>query len=196
MPGLVPGGWPGAMPPPDVWGVVLMGGTSMTACLLPVGAASTPRTCVGSERGAVGTGWAQDTLLGPEGTAAVGGVSRAGLVLLVVACSFGGGLLVVVVGWSRAIGPADRVQLAVRVVLAVSGAGGGPGRCLRTAQWTRASLFSVVEVCKGTGWMPWHQEPKKDVVACDMPRGVGKRTVIRGSPNGETPHQSCGATRT
>ena len=76
----------------------------------------------------------------------------------------------------------------------VSGAGGGPGRCLRTAQWTRASLFSVVEVCKGTGWMPWHQEPKKDVVACDMPRGVGKRTVIRGSPNGETPHQSCGVT--
>ena len=73
-------------------------------------------------------------------------------------------------------------------------AGGGPGRCLRTAQWTRASLFSVVEVFKGTGWMPWHQEPKKDVVACDMPRGVGKRTVIRGCPNGETPHQSCGAT--
>jgi len=57
-------------------------------------------------------------------------------------------------------------------------------------------LFSVVEVCKGTGWMPWHQEPKKDVVACDMPRGVGKRTVIRGSPNGETPYQSCGTTRT
>ena len=26
----------------------------------------------------------------------------------------------------------------------------------------------------------------KDVVACDKPRGVGKRTVIRGFPNGET----------
>ena len=26
----------------------------------------------------------------------------------------------------------------------------------------------------------------KDVVACDKPRGVGKQTVIRGFPNGET----------
>lgn len=34
--------------------------------------------------------------------------------------------------------------------------------------------------------MPWYQEPKKDVVACDMPRGVGKRALIRGCPNGET----------
>ena len=35
--------------------------------------------------------------------------------------------------------------------------------------------------------MPWHVEPKKDVVICDKPRGVDKRTVIRGFPNGETP---------
>lgn len=34
--------------------------------------------------------------------------------------------------------------------------------------------------------MPWHQEPMKDVATCDKPRGVGKRTVIRGCPNGET----------
>ena len=26
----------------------------------------------------------------------------------------------------------------------------------------------------------------KDVAACDKPRGVGKRTLIRGFPNGET----------
>lgn len=34
--------------------------------------------------------------------------------------------------------------------------------------------------------MPWHLEPKKDVVICDKPRGVDKRTLIRGFPNGET----------
>ena len=34
--------------------------------------------------------------------------------------------------------------------------------------------------------MPWHLEPKKDVVICDKPRGVDKRAVIRGFPNGET----------
>jgi len=34
--------------------------------------------------------------------------------------------------------------------------------------------------------MPWYQEPKKDVGACDKPRGVGNQTSIRGFPNGET----------
>lgn len=34
--------------------------------------------------------------------------------------------------------------------------------------------------------MPWHQGPMKDAVICDKPRGVGKRAVIRGCPNGET----------
>ena len=48
------------------------------------------------------------------------------------------------------------------------------------------------EAVKGARWMPWHQEPKKDVATCDKPRGVGKRTVIRGCPNGETPlHVMC-----
>jgi len=34
--------------------------------------------------------------------------------------------------------------------------------------------------------MPRHQEPMKDVVTCDKPRGAGKRASIRGSPNRET----------
>ena len=38
----------------------------------------------------------------------------------------------------------------------------------------------------GIRWMPWHQELMKDVVACDMPRGVGERALIRGFPNGGT----------
>ena len=48
-----------------------------------------------------------------------------------------------------------------------------------------ASIF-VAHVFKGARWMPWHQEPKKDVGICDKPRGVDNQTVIRGFPNGET----------
>jgi hypothetical protein len=48
-----------------------------------------------------------------------------------------------------------------------------------------ASICSC-QVNKGTRRMPWHQEPKKDVGACDKPRGVGNQTLIRGCPNGET----------
>ncbi len=44
--------------------------------------------------------------------------------------------------------------------------------------------FCLVVV--GIRWMPWHQELMKDVAACDMPRGVGERAVIRGCPNGGT----------
>jgi len=49
-----------------------------------------------------------------------------------------------------------------------------------------ASIFVCSQVYKGTRWMPWHQEPKKDVGICDKPRGVDNQTVIRGFPNGET----------
>ena len=34
--------------------------------------------------------------------------------------------------------------------------------------------------------MPWQLKAMKDVVACDKLRGVGKQTLIRGFPNGET----------
>jgi hypothetical protein len=49
-----------------------------------------------------------------------------------------------------------------------------------------ASIICSCQVIKGTRWMPWHQEPMKDVGACDKPRGVGNQTLIRGFPNGET----------
>ena len=51
-------------------------------------------------------------------------------------------------------------------------------------------LFCCCEVFMGAWWMPWHQEPMKDVVACDKPRGVGERALIRGCPNGETRQSS------
>ena len=42
------------------------------------------------------------------------------------------------------------------------------------------------QASKRIRWMPRQQEAMKDVVACDKPRGVGKQTLIRGCPNGET----------
>ena len=58
-----------------------------------------------------------------------------------------------------------------------------------------AECWIVWQVCKGIRWMPWHQEPMKDVGACDNPRGVGNRAVIRGCPNGETRLELCPVTR-
>lgn len=49
------------------------------------------------------------------------------------------------------------------------------------------SISCDFQVFKSKRWMPWHLEPKKDVVICDKPRGADKRAVIRGFPNGETP---------
>ena len=49
------------------------------------------------------------------------------------------------------------------------------------------NLFCV-EVFKGARWMPWHQEPMKDVGICDKPGGVDNLTLRPGFPNGETPY--------
>src|SRR3546814_11265090 len=57
-----------------------------------------------------------------------------------------------------------------------------------------ASIFVARQATKGTWWMPWHQEPMKDVGACDKPRGVGNRALFRGFPNGETQMESCPVT--
>ena len=57
-----------------------------------------------------------------------------------------------------------------------------------------ASILSLWQVAEGTRWMPWHQEPMKDVGGHDRPGGVVNRAVIPGCPNGETRHQSCGVT--
>lgn len=53
--------------------------------------------------------------------------------------------------------------------------------------WVCDSNSCDFQVSKSKRWMPWHLEPKKDVVICDKPRGADKRAVIRGFPNGETP---------
>jgi hypothetical protein len=50
------------------------------------------------------------------------------------------------------------------------------------------------QVVKGARWMPWYQEPMKDVGGRDRPRGVVNRAVIRGCPNGETRQSSWAVT--
>ena len=39
---------------------------------------------------------------------------------------------------------------------------------------------------KGTRWMPWRQEPMKDVGGCDKPGEGADQPMIPGFPNGET----------
>ena len=50
------------------------------------------------------------------------------------------------------------------------------------------------QVFKGARWMPWHQEPMKDVGGHDSPRGVVNQALIRGCPNGETRQSSWAVT--
>ena len=42
------------------------------------------------------------------------------------------------------------------------------------------------QVTKRIRWMPWQSEAMKDVETCEKLRGVGKQTLIRRYPNGET----------
>jgi hypothetical protein len=39
---------------------------------------------------------------------------------------------------------------------------------------------------KGTRWMPWRQEPMKDVGGCDKPGLGADQPLTPGFPNGET----------
>jgi hypothetical protein len=66
-------------------------------------------------------------------------------------------------------------------------------RCpLRTAEQARASLF--FQATKSQRWMPWRQEPMKDVSDCEKLRGAVDWALIRRCPNGETQHSSWSAT--
>ena len=78
-----------------------------------------------------------------------------------------------------------------RVRGACGGACGPRGRPLWWWSW---ACFLLCVVLWGIRWMPWHQELMKDVAACDMPRGVGERALIRGCPNGGTRPGLCWAT--
>ena len=68
--------------------------------------------------------------------------------------------------------------------------------CRRHRYWPlencRAStsifISFIYKATKSQRWMPWHQEPMKDVGDCEKPRVVVYLTLIRGCPNGETQH--------
>ena len=76
----------------------------------------------------------------------------------------------------------------------VRGAWGACGPRGRPLWWWSWACFLLCVVLWGIRWMPWHQELMKDVAACDMPRGVGERALIRGCPNGGTRPGLCWAT--
>ena len=127
----------------------------------------------------VGVG-VRDTLLGPEG-------SDDTHVLVTVALGVAGCWWVCAGWFLLVVGLAD-ARVFARV---------GVGCRLYVENFTvDASIFSSVQVFKGTRWMPWHQEPKKDVGICDKPRVVDNQTVIRGFPNGETRLEASPVTRT
>ena len=86
-----------------------------------------------------------------------------------------------VVGWGCGCGWVGCELYSGREHLTVS---------LRQCLFCRVLLFVFLSV----RWMPWHQGPMKDVVACDIPRGAGWRAVIRGFPNGGTRHELCRVT--
>ena len=65
-------------------------------------------------------------------------------------------------------------------------------RPLRTAEQARASLF--FQATKSQRWMPWRQEPMKDVSDCEKLRGAVYWASIRRCPNGETRHSSWSVT--
>ena len=69
------------------------------------------------------------------------------------------------------------------------------GRCTRRKMTILTGLHGYVggtvqdqcgQATKGTRWMTWHTEAKKDGVASEMLRGVGKQTVIRRYLNAAT----------
>lgn len=103
---------------------------------------------------------------------------------------------------------AVRPGCLARVLLPCVGGGAGcgwvgcelySGREHLTVRFLRQSVscfvrVSLLFVFLSVRWMPWHQGPMKDVVACDIPRGAGWRAVIRGFPNGGTRHELCRVT--
>jgi hypothetical protein len=179
------GGGSGATRGPSVPVVVLMGGTSPRSRCLP------SRLLPG-----VGVG----TLLGPEGTSgpplwgvlvvsgrSIGCIAYRFLPLVVrLPCLGGwwgcGG------GWVCRVGGC-RVVFENWIVVASDSSFACVFFC-----WVCGVFVRCGQVVKGARWMPWHQEPMKDVGGCVKPRGAANRALIRGCPNGGTRQQSCAVT--
>ena len=140
------------------------------------------------------------------------GVGNTPVMLLLPVFVWGWGLVgapFLLWGW-HAVGVLGQCALVAWLVFCCSFVGGGAGcgwvgcelysgREHLTVRFLRQSVscfvrVSLLFVFLSVRWMPWHQGPMKDVVACDIPRGAGWRAVIRGFPNGGTRHELCRVT--
>jgi hypothetical protein len=45
----------------------------------------------------------------------------------------------------------------------------------KSEELTKCMEDQLDQANKSIGWMPWHQEPKKDVVSCEKPWGAASR---------------------
>ena len=111
-------------------------------------------------------------------------------------CGGCGGLFVICIVVASIFVVCARPPLLFCFVLrvCVGRVGGRVARGAAVLWWWSWACFLLCVVLWGIRWMPWHQELMKDVAACDMPRGVGERALIRGCPNGGTRPGLCWAT--
>ena len=59
---------------------------------------------------------------------------------------------------------------------------------LENCRASTSIFISLYKATKSQRWMPWRQEPMKDVGDCEKPRVAVYLALIRGCPNGETQH--------
>ena len=109
-------------------------------------------------------------------------------------CGGCGGLFVICIVVASIFVVCARPPFLFCPAFAVGRVGGRVARGAAVLWWWSWACFLLCVVLWGIRWMPWHQELMKDVAACDMPRGVGERALIRGCPNGGTRPGLCWAT--
>ena len=109
-------------------------------------------------------------------------------------CGGCGGLFVICIVVASIFVVCARPPFLFCLARARGACGGACGPRGRPLWWWSWACFLLCVVLWGIRWMPWHQELMKDVAACDMPRGVGERALIRGCPNGGTRPGLCWAT--
>ena len=124
----------------------------------------------------------------------VGFGPSAGILPSLWGCGGCGGLFVICIVVASIFVVCARPPFLFRLARVRGACGGRVARGAAVLWWWSWACFLLCVVLWGIRWMPWHQELMKDVAACDMPRGVGERALIRGCPNGGTRPGLCWAT--
>ena len=128
------------------------------------------------------------------GGGCVGFGPSAGILPSLGGCGGCGGLFVICIVVASIFVVCARPPSCFVLRVCVGRVGGACGPRGRRFVVVVVGVFLLCVVLWGIRWMPWHQELMKDVAACDMPRGVGERALIRGCPNGGTRPGLCWAT--